>query len=276
MKYIAITLQYLFRIDKGKRFLSLLLFALPSSLVLAYYFPITGYFDWFNNYTGSYISYSELWLSLVQRDTLKVGLLFLGYFLMILSVSAISTLTIRSVRIGRFQIKSPFYLINENFFSSFFLITFFILGWITVQSLLCLFLFLWQILPGYAVGFILSIIIMLISLFLATLFFTRVSLSLPLMCINGLKPLKSIGLAFSKTYPHKNKLLIAYIVAVIGILLLGFVAFIFQKIWYVKLIINTLNYACAIVFFSVLSILSYFDIEGISREDLIKRPYLRR
>jgi hypothetical protein len=45
---------------------------------------------------------------------------------------------------------------------------------------------------------------------------------------------------------------------------------------YISWIINTLNYAIATVFFVVLSILSYFDIEGITREDLVKRPYLRR
>ena len=119
MKYISLTLQYLFKLDNGKRFLALFLFALPPGLVLSYYFPITGYLDWFVNYSGNYASYSDLWLSLVERDTLKIGLLILGYILVIFSVSAITTLTVRSARIGKFQVKSVFYLINENFFSVF-------------------------------------------------------------------------------------------------------------------------------------------------------------
>lgn len=276
MKYIYLTLQYLFRIDKGKRFLSLLLFAIPSCLVLAYYFPITGYFEWFMHYTGDYSSYSDLWMSLVERDSLRLGLLFLGYVLLIFSVSAITTLTIRSVRIGKFQIKSPFYLINENFFPSFYLMTFFIVSLVIVQSLVCLFLFLWQTLPGYILGYILSIAIMLISLFLATFLYSGMCLWLPLMSINGLKPFKALGITFSKTHEQKKHLYIAFLFAIAITLLLGFIAFIFREIWYVKWLINTLNYTMATVYFTVLTILAYFDIEGIAREDLIKRPYLRR
>lgn len=276
MKYIYLTFQYLFKIDKGKRFLSLLFFAIPSCLVLAYYFPITGYFEWFMNYTGDYSSYSALWLSLVERDSLKLGLLLLGYILLIFSVSAIATLTIRSVRIGKFQIKNPFYLINENFFPSFYLMTFFMISLIIVQSLVCLFLFLWQTLPGYTLGYILSILIMLISLFFTTFIYSGMCLWLPLMSINGLRPFKAIGITYSKTHKERKLLFVTYLLAMSVIVLIGFIAYIFRDIWYIKWLINTANYAIATVFFAVLSILSYFEIEGIAREDLIKRPYLRR
>ncbi|MGI6523189.1 MAG: hypothetical protein ACOX2Y_04850 [Christensenellales bacterium] len=133
MKYLFLTLQYLFRLDSGKRFLALLLIALPPCILLAYFFPITGYFEWFFNYSGDYGSYSALWLSLAQRDSLGLGFLVLGYILLVLSVSAITTAVARSVRIGKFQLKNFLYLINENFFPSFYTITFFIIALMVAQ-----------------------------------------------------------------------------------------------------------------------------------------------
>ncbi|MGI6523188.1 MAG: hypothetical protein ACOX2Y_04845 [Christensenellales bacterium] len=96
------------------------------------------------------------------------------------------------------------------------------------------------------------------------------------MSINGLKPHKAIAASYSKTHNQRRELLISYIIIVAGIVLIGFISYLFGDVWYISWIINTLNYAIATVFFVVLSILSYFDIEGITREDLVKRPYLRR
>ncbi|HHT83172.1 MAG: hypothetical protein ACOYEC_01850 [Christensenellales bacterium] len=276
MKYISLTLQYLFKLDNGKRFLALFLFALPPGLVLSYYFPITGYLDWFVNYSGNYASYSDLWLSLVERDTLKIGLLILGYILVIFSVSAITTLTVRSARIGKFQVKSVFYLINENFFPSFSLMTVFLISLIVFQSLLCLFFFLWQIIPGITVGYVLAIFTAVIGLLIFIYTLAGASLWLPIMSINGLKPFKALAVSYYKTRKEKNKLFTAYLIAFAVIIALGFVAYLFAKVWYVKWLINALNYTMAALFFTVMSILTLFEIDGITREDLVKRPYLRR
>ncbi|MFA6766452.1 MAG: hypothetical protein WCS45_05410 [Clostridia bacterium] len=276
MKYLFLTLQYLFRLDSGKRFLALLLIALPPCILLAYFFPITGYFEWFFNYSGDYGSYSALWLSLAQRDSLGLGFLVLGYILLVLSVSAITTAVARSVRIGKFQLKNFLYLINENFFPSFYTITFFIIALMVAQSLIGLFLFLWQSLPTLTASFVVSIIFVLISLLLLVWAYSGLALWLPIMSINGLKPHKAIAASYSKTHNQRRELLISYIIIVAGIVLIGLISYLFGDVWYISWIINTLNYAIATVFFVVLSILSYFDIEGITREDLVKRPYLRR
>lgn len=276
MKYFYLTLQYIFKLDRGKRFVFLMLFALPASLTLAHFFPITGYFQWFVNYSADYTTYSTLWLSLMNRSTFQVGLLILGYALLIMAVSAITTIIIRSVRIGKFQVKSLFYLINENFFPAFYLITFFILSLILFQSLVCLFLFLWQILPGVVLGYVLSLLITLIGLILVTWAFSNLVLWLPIMSINGLKPFPAIGTAYSKNNTTKKNFFVAYILAIVFLLIIGFVSYLFNKIWYISWIIDALNYAFLTVYFATLSILAYFDIEGITREDLVRKPYLRR
>lgn len=276
MKYLYLTLQYLFKIDKGKRFLSLLIFAIPSCFVLAYYFPITGYMEWILNYTGNYSSYSELWLSLVERDTFKLGLLLIGSILLILSISTVTTLTIRSVRVGKMQVNNVFFLVNENFFPSFFMMSFFILSLLLLQSVICLFLFLWQTISSFILSYILSLIILFLALILAIFICSRMALWLPLMSINGIKPIKALGISFAKTHPHRKSLFVTYLCLIIIIVSLGIVAFFLGDIWYLKWLINALNYTIATVFFVVTSILAYFDIEGITREDLIKRPYLRR
>lgn len=276
MKYIYLTLQYLFKLDKGKRFLFLMLFALPPCLALAYFFPITGYFDWFISYTGNYTSYPELWLSLMNRNSLQIGLLILGYILLVISISAITTIIIRSLRIGKFQVKSLFYLINENFFPALYLITFFIISLILFQSLICLFLFLWQTLPGITLGFILSIAITLIGLVLMTLGYSNMVLWLPIMSINGLRPLPALGTSYSKNNTTKKSVFVAYLLAIVFVLMMGYLSYTFKNAWYLSWIINAISYAFMTIYFSTLSILAFFDIEGITREDLVKRPYLRR
>lgn len=276
MKYLYLSLQYLLKIDKGKRFLTLLIFALPSCLALAYYFPITGYLEWLINYTGSYSSYSELWLSLVERDTFKLGLLVLGCILLIFSISSITTLTIRSVRVGKMQVNNIFFLINENFFPSFFMMVFFIVSLLLLQSAICLFLFLWQTIPSFIISYILSIIVLLLGILLIIFICSRMALWLPLMSINGLRPFNALGTSFSKTHPHKKSLFSAYFFLIIIVVTLGFVALFLSYLWYLKWLINALNYTIVTVLFVVTSILAYFDIEQIAREDLTKRPYLRR
>lgn len=276
MKYIFLTLQYLFRLDNGKRFIYLLLFALPACLVIAYYFPITGYFEWFFNYTGDYTSYTQLWLSLLERDTLKIGILFAGYILLILSVSTIVTTVIRSLRIGKFQIKSIFYLMNENFFPALYLMTFFILSLLLFQSIICLFLFLWQNLESFLLSYLLSLSFTIICLIGVAFIYSGLTLWLPIMSINGLKPFKAMGVSYTKSHKARWQLFVAVIIPLAVIIAIGFISFLFRNIWYISWALNALNYAFSTVYFTSLAILSYFEIENITREDLVKRPYLRR
>lgn len=276
MKYIKLTLQYLFQLDKGKRFFTLFLLALPSCFVLAYYFPITAYYDWFVNYAGNFASYGQLWLSLWNRDTLQIGILILGYCLLVLSVASMTTIISRSVRIGKFQLKSLFYLVNENFFPSFYAITFFIIAFLVLQSLLCLFLYLSQTIFNFLVGYISSIFFTLIVLFLGIMIFSTMIIWLPIMSFNGLKPFKALPIAYRKTRFDGKQIFLAYLFMVIIGIFLGALSFVFNNIFILCLLTNTISYTLITVYFITLNIISYFDIECITREDLIKYPYLRR
>ncbi|MDD4316246.1 MAG: hypothetical protein PHC84_03690 [Clostridia bacterium] len=269
-------MQYLFRLDNGKRFLALFLFALPACLMLAAFFPVTGYFEWLLTYTGAYASYSELWMSLIQRDTLRLGFLFMGYILLVFSVSAITTITIRSMRVGKFQVKSLFYLINENFFPSLALVTAVTVSLLFFQSLICLFLFLWQFIPNQAASYILSMVFSLGIVVLMFYIFSILILWLPVMSINGLKPFKAMETAASKSHSDKGRIFTAYIIPLGVILVLGILSYLLRAIGILKFIINAVSYTLLTVYFTSVSLLAYFEIEGITREDLVKRPYLRR
>lgn len=276
MKYFYLTMQYLFRLDKGKRFLTLFLFALPSCLMLAVFFPVTGYFEWLFDYSGAYANYGQLWLSLMQRDTFMTGLLIVAYLLLVFSISAITTIVIKSIRIGKFQIKSLFYLINENFFPSLALVTAVIISLLFSHSLICLFLFTWQYIPFAIVSYILSMLSFLLIFFLLTFVCSKLVLWLPIMSINGLSPFRALEAAISKTYPKKRNMFVAYLIPILLLLASGILAYLFRTVGILDFVINVISYTIITVYFCVLSLLAFFEIEGITREDLVKRPYLRR
>lgn len=269
-------MQYLFRLDKGKRFLTLFLFALPACLLLAVFFPVTGYFEWLFDYSGVYTSYGQLWLSLMQRDTFMTGLLIVAYLLLVFSISVITTIVIKSIRIGKFQIKSVFYLINENFFPSLALVTAIILSLLFSHSLICLFLFTWQYIPFETVSYILSMLSFLLIFLLLAFIYSKLVLWLPIMSINGLQPFRAIEAAISKNYPKKRSMFIAYLIPMLLLLFTGILAYLFRTVGIMDVVINVISYTIISVYFCVLSLLAFFEIEGISREDLVKRPYLRR
>ncbi len=276
MKYFYLTLQYLFKLDKGKRFLTLFLLALPACLLLAAFFPVTGYFEWLFDYSGAYENYGQLWLSLMQRESFMVGLLIIAYLLLVFSISAITTVVTKSIRIGKFQIKSLFYLINENFFPSLSLVTAVIISLLLTHSLICLFLFTWQYLPLAAVGYIMSMLSFLAIFLLLTFVFSKLVLWLPIMSINGLRPFRAMEAAISKIYPKKRNMFVAYLIPVVLLLASGILAYLFRTVGILDYVINVISYTIIFVYFCVLSLLAYFEIEGITREDLAKRPYLRR
>ncbi len=276
MKYFYLTIQYLFQLDKGKRFLTLFLYALPACLVLSAFFPITGYFEWLFGHGSAYANYGELWLSLVQRDTFKLGLLIAVYFLLILSVSAITTTIIRSLRVGKFQVKSLFYIINENFLPSLWMVSATMIGLLVFHSLFGLFLFTWQFIPNVALSYALSMISFLLCLSLLTFVFSKLALWLPIMSINGLRPFRAMESAISKTHQKKKNMFVAFSIAVLLLLAAGTIAFFFRAVGILDFVINVVTYTIMLVYYCALSLLAYFDIEGITREDLAKRPYLRR
>lgn len=277
MRYFRQTLQYLFAFDKGIRFIKLLLIALPAAAAIGYYFPITGYLEWFASFTeNGFATYGEMWLQLVSKDSLQLLILIAGYILLIAAISAICTLIMRSIRLGKFQFKSIFFLINENVFPGFFIATFLLVSLLSYHSLICLFLFLWQKVLLKTAALIVSIITMLLGLTLLMLAYSTQALWLPIMAYYGVRSGKALGLSISKGRAHIPQLFMCYMFLLMVVLGLGLLCMLIRSAWYVTWIINSLSYAFAIVYIVTLSMVSFFDIEGIPREDLAKKPYLWR
>lgn len=276
MRYFRLTLQYLFKMGKDLRFPVLFLFAFPSAAAIGYYFPITGYINWFADFSvNSFTSYGNMWLSLISRDSLQLAILFIGYILLMMSLSVITTLIIRSMRTGTFQLKNVFGLINENFIPGFFVATVFFISLITFHSLACLFLFLWQKIFHLALALTLSVATVLILLTLLLLCMATQALWMPLMAYYGKSPFKAMTVSIVKSRGKTAQLISFYSIIFAIILGFGLLGTLVKNIW-AAWMLNTVSYALSMVLLSTLGVVTFFDIEGITREDLVKRPYLRR
>ena len=274
MKYIKSTLQFLFVLDKGRRFLSLFLMILPTALIVSFVFPLDIYIKWVATYDAHYDTLLALWTSL-QPASMTIGTFLLALFAIVISYSAYNTLTLRCFRVGVFTVKGFLRSANENFFPAFYLVASLIIFYVFWQFILVLFLYLLQLSSSIAFIRLMSIILMIIwsvGLVFALLPFV---VWLPLMAINGFGPTKAFGLALQKasTRTIPIALSLGFLIAVIiGInFLSGFLA-----ISFLSTIVNTISFAFAFCYVSVLSMIVYFDIEALTREDISRSLYFSR
>lgn len=274
MKYIKSTLQFLFILDKGKRLLYMFLMLVPASIIVSLVFPLDIYIKWIVNYDVPYESFSLLWSSLLP-STLRVDLFILALLLVVISYSAISTLTLRCFRVGVFNAKGYLRAANDNFFPAFYLISSVIIFYVFWQFVLALFLYLFQTFNSVLLTVIFSSILMIIWAIGLIFLLVPVIVWFPIMAINGVSPFKALGIAIQKVNPKTLSIAfsIAFIIAAIILIniLSGFLNFNF-----VSIIINTLTFSFGFCYIVVLSMIVYFDIEGLSREDISRSLYFSR
>lgn len=278
MRKFVLTLQYLFKIGKDMRFFILFLFAFPSAALMAYFFPISGFYDvLLAQKLGEFSSYGDLWLMFAGRNSLQFMILAVAFVLLTASVSLMTTLITRSMRVGKFQMHNPLYLINENVFPALAISTSLIVASFATHSLISLFIFLWYKLFGAGIAaYAISITTVLIVLIIFAFGASALILWLPIMTYYGLTPPKAFALALKKFYPYSKEFFSTYLIILVLVLLFGFLGFLVQGVRWATWLLNAVGYTLATEFLVTFCIVAFFDTEGIEREDLAKKPYLRR
>ncbi len=267
MKYIGLVCEYLFKFNKGKRFLLTFLVASPVALLAAFFLPLDIYFGWFVNHVGQYESYTALLYSCFSGMN---GWLYAIIFLVCtLTLAAITGMMNFCLRTGRFKIGNLLRGINDNFFSSAFVsVSYFLIG---VLGHLFITFFL------YPIGLIntpwlvtmLSIIVLVLFGVMMTLLATSTLMTLPIITFYGSNPFRSVGMSVSKSQADFGKLFSAVALAMIVLGALGFLMAIINIKW-IAILLSYITYGFIIVYCVTLSILAFFDVEGLSREDTPK------
>jgi hypothetical protein len=274
MKYIKSVLQFFFILDKGKRLAHFLIVVLPLSFLVSTFFPLDTYISWIASYSSPYPTFSALWLSL-QPSTFHWSAFIIAFLALIIVFSAYATLTLKCFRVGRFSIKGFFRSANDNFIAALYLVAGIAVLYLIWQFVLALFLFLCQKAPSIVWVKVFSYISLAVwsGVFLPMLM--PPVMWFPLMAINGLSPAQAFGRALQKSAQKGSAIILSLafmflVIVAIGVIsgLVGNGAF--------SLIFNAIAFTIGFCYFAVLNMAVYFDIEGITREDVTRSLYFSR
>ena len=115
MKYFIKTCEYLFKLEKGKRFFLLFLFALPIGVAIAAAMPQGSLINWLSDFNAA-TSFREAWSYNGNINILVSGLAVpITFVLILFFLSVMTTVISRSLRVGVFKAESVFRDCNESF-----------------------------------------------------------------------------------------------------------------------------------------------------------------
>lgn len=271
MHYYRKAMEYLFKYGRGKRFFFIAgLLLLPCAL-LALFYPLSECFGWFFRY-GEYESadWASFWVKTFAHSAPALVSLVVSAVLFVLAAAYITALITRHIRVGEFVPPNVFYSINENFFPALSL-TFF-LGILVLfgHTVFTLFMFMWTrtLTAPFAVAlsviFFLGIAVGIVYLLANTI------LWLPTMSFSGLYVFKALTAAFNKARNIQNRLFFPLLAGLLTLFAVALGSYFTRKVWYVRWILDTLNYLWATVSYLTFAIITYCDVEAITREDLTK------
>jgi hypothetical protein len=276
MKYLNLTFDYLFKRGKGKHFLVFAMFALIPCAVMAYFFPASKLVGLFTNYnTVTFTSYGAIWLNIFSHTRLSLIAAICSFILFGFCCASICSIITRHFRVNDFSIPKVFHSMNENFFPALTVIVFVYLLILIMHSIGCLFIYLWFSLSTKVIGLILAIIFELLCILVGVYIISALTLWLPIMSFNGLPMFRAMSTAFYKSRSFQKHVFVGTLFPIIVTLCVCIVAY-FIQIWYISWILNTFAYIFAVVVIITLDFVTFCEVEGVSREDLLQSPYKRR
>jgi hypothetical protein len=276
MKYLNLTFDYLFKRGKGKHFFVFAMFALLPSAVMAYFFPASNLVGLFAKYnTVTFTSYGSIWLNIFSHTRWALVAAICSFVLYGFCYASICSIITRHFRVNNFSIPKIFHSMNENFFPALTVLVFIFLLILILHSIACLFIYFWFSLPIKLIGLVLAIASELLCILGGVYLISALTLWLPIMSFNGLPMFKAMSTAFYKSRSFIKDVFFGSLFPVLISLSVSICAY-FIRIWYISWILNTFAYIFVIVVIVTLDFVTFCEVEGVSREDLLQSPYKRR
>ena len=275
MIYFKKTFQYLFKLEKGKRFLLLFLVALPVGVGVYFTAPSYVYHNWLSNFTIGDRSYlSALFF---HGNASPVRVLVAGAIttlLLMFCISVMSSVVSRNLRVGVFSINRRLLMeFNEAIFPTFYAV----MGAVGVVVLLkiiftALFV-LFQTISNVALSAVLSLFALLLNIVLVAYVISVAILYLPYMTINGLRPSVAIAQSANRTSGRVGaRVFGAVVIPILVTYLIGALVGI-AKSYIASLVVESLLYAFLLVYLVTLAFISYYEINELPREDYTREYY---
>jgi hypothetical protein len=265
MKFIKKTLEYLFVLEKGRRFLLLFVLSTPIGAAAAFLTPTRYYTEWILNFT---VGDANFWHVFTFG---RGGVAFpvtLAIFLAaaVIFVSAQATIVARSMRVGVFKAGKLFGELNESFYPSFFAVLIYTAAFIVFKTVSTLLLVLWQYLDYQAVAAVLSLLSLIIVYLSTVVFVSIASLVLPIMGITGLRPGPALESSVRKCSRHLKALALGIGLPIVVLTTAGALVGLTGNVLLSELA-DTFLYSFMFSYLTVLAYVAYHEIEEIKRED---------
>jgi len=275
MDYLKKTLDYLFLYGKGKRFFLLWLFFLPTCLLVGLFFPTSKYVDiLFSFRTATYPSFSAFWLNSFNSAWWALVGLAIAFVLFLLSVSYVSAIITRHIRIGKLAFPNFFRAVNNNFFPAMAVTAFFLLVAFVAHLVFIGLAYLWMQLASRVLGLVMTILFLILILIGMTYLLSSTTMWLPTMSFSGQYVFRALGVAFYKSRNYQRKFFVPALFAVAAVTVVA-VAGHFCPVWYVTAILHALIYSVVLTVTVAFSFITYCESESIKREDLAQKYFGR-
>jgi len=264
MKYFKLTIEYL-RKNFFRLFLLVLLpatvlglFCEPASMpVLLKQIGASGETMTFGEIYGNTTTFYQAWWQIVLIIIVPV-----------FGISAMAGVIDRDVKIGEFTFRKIHIRVNENFWMATTVVIIVIIILELAQLMLAALIGLWLTVLPLSTGLILSWISVALIYFLAMCVFTTGAMWIPHTLNTGYSPLRALFDAIRQTRDHFWALFAGAILSMLPLLVIVFVEGLLAL--GITQIVVGVCYGLLIIYYASFIFVTYYDIEGLEREDLNK------
>ena len=268
MKYFKKTMEYLFVLEKGKRFLTIFLLFLPVGFVAAFAAPNAVVFKWLSNFTVGDTDFWHAWcLNGNLNWPITLGGLCVAVIFIMFFFSVVSTVVARSMRVGVFKLSVIFREFNENFFPV--MAATFMYGAITliIKAILTALFVMFQTFEDATVAALFSCVAGILAFLLLCFMVTIGVMYLPFMVFNGLRSFHAFTASASKiTGKLQIKMFFTVTIPVTVCVAVG-VAVGAARNAVASIVVETVTYTLVFTYLVALTFVSYYEILELQRED---------
>lgn len=269
MLYLKKTFQYLFKLEKGKRFLLLFLIALPCGVGAYFTAPTYVYHNWLKDFSVGDKSYLSALFFNGNASPLRVLIAgVLTTIVLMFCISVMASVVSRNLRVGVFSINRRLMMeFNEAILPTFYAVLSAMGVVIVGKLLLATLIVLFQTITNVVLSAILSTFALFLNIALVCYAISVAILYLPYMTFNGLRPMVALAQSANRVGGRVGArifgavfcpILIIYVIGALVGMAESFIA---------SIVVESVLYATALVYLLTLSFISYYEINELPRED---------
>ncbi len=274
MKYFKKTLEYLFKLEHGKRLLVLCLLAIPAGIAVAFTAPASVHYNYLKSFEISTLNFlntfalgdvADLKFMVVAGVVAFLGLIF--------GISVMSSVVSRNLRVGVFKLNLRLgYEINEAIIPSFSAIVTALILVIIAKILQAALYMLAHTFSSRVFAVVFFIFILILVLALVSYAISIGILYLPYMTINGLNPVVALTQSIHGTENTTGRLFLCVFIPVFLKYAIG-VAVAIAENFIISLVVESIMNVFVLVYLLTLSFVSYYEINELPREDYPRDYY---